>query len=130
MVLGGRPPGRVGRRRISQYGAPPLAQFAKMADRPAGALRRVGIGCSGVGPLRSDDGPAPRRRRRGRATASERIESGGTAGPARLGRASAPAGPAVRVRRPPWGSAAPLGWGPGPRTLATLVRRRPGSEAR
>ena len=70
MVLGGRPPGRVGRRRISQYEAPPLAAFAEMA-KPAGrgASSRPGSGVGGsdryappmARPPRGDDDEDPDR---------------------------------------------------------------------
>src|SRR5262245_8067727 len=44
MVLGGRPPGRVGRRRISQSGTPPPAEVAEMATGRPGRFVASGSG--------------------------------------------------------------------------------------
>src|SRR4051812_4526010 len=84
MVLGGRPPGRVGRRRISHAKRPlPQRQGALVVFRPAGR-----IACYGRG-TRSTSAP-----RQGSAAGRGRAPGG--AGPAAV-----PTAPARRRRRPP-----------------------------
>jgi hypothetical protein len=76
MVLGGRPPGRVGRRRISQYEAPPLVGFCRNGEAdPPGRFVAFGLV-----PLRSGAWPlgwkTTKKGRKGRTRRPDRGDRG------------------------------------------------------